>query len=180
MLRLARAGSNKRLIVLHRDRDYLTDEDAKKWEVEVRKLGVEPFLTQGVDVESYLINAAHIHALNPQFEIKEVEEIISAVWIEHRNEQIKAFVNGRTNNERMFGRGAELNHGEIAVEASEYVHEKNVRYKHGKLLLKSIRGKFQQTGKGNIVSMKPTKFIQVDALAEMAKKAFGKIKDKAS
>lgn len=50
--------------MVHRDRDYLTTDDAEQWENNIRKMGAEPFLTLGVSVESHFLNTKHLAELN--------------------------------------------------------------------------------------------------------------------
>lgn len=64
-------------IVLHRDRDYLTDQEANDWATQVRNLRVEPFLTDGPDIESCFLVPAHLAELNSHCDEEEFEQIIS-------------------------------------------------------------------------------------------------------
>jgi len=40
-------------IIVHRDRDYMSSDEVLAWCREIRALGGQPFVTQGIDVESY-------------------------------------------------------------------------------------------------------------------------------
>ncbi len=64
LLELMRGSNPKAKIVVHRDRDYLTGVEAENWATDIRKMGTEPFLTDGVDIESHFLNAKHLAMLN--------------------------------------------------------------------------------------------------------------------
>ncbi len=68
LLELIRASNLKAKIVVHRDRDYLTDEEGAEWETEIRNMEAEPFLTHGVDIESHFLYANHLAELNGKTE----------------------------------------------------------------------------------------------------------------
>jgi hypothetical protein len=53
--------------VVHRDRDYMTQGEATMWSEATAKLGVEPFLTKGVDIESDFLDSEYLAKLNPNF-----------------------------------------------------------------------------------------------------------------
>ena len=50
--------------ILHRDRDFLNDEEAERWKTEVRAHNVDPFFTRGRDIESHFIDSKYLAALN--------------------------------------------------------------------------------------------------------------------
>ena len=64
LLDLIRVSNPKAKIFVHRDRDYLTDDESKEWSSEIRNMKSEPFLKSGVDVESHFLDARHLAALN--------------------------------------------------------------------------------------------------------------------
>ncbi len=68
LLELIRASNPQAKIVVHRDRDYLTDKEGTEWETEIRNMEAEPFLTLGVDIESHFLRADHLAELNEKTE----------------------------------------------------------------------------------------------------------------
>jgi hypothetical protein len=60
LVNMIRVSNPSAKIVLHRDRDYLSDTEVEAWSKEVRALMVEPFVTDGVDVEAALLDPAHL------------------------------------------------------------------------------------------------------------------------
>ena len=47
-------------IIIHRDRDYLSDSEVHEWCKQVRALKVETFVTDGVDIESHFLAPEHL------------------------------------------------------------------------------------------------------------------------
>ena len=48
-------------IILHRDRDFMTDEEVEYYKKRIkRNSGVTPFFTKGSDIESYFVSAEHL------------------------------------------------------------------------------------------------------------------------
>lgn len=64
-------------IVIHRDRDYLEDEEISKLKQRIKKDGYYPYITDGVDVESNFVNPEHICELYPSMDLEEVQRIIN-------------------------------------------------------------------------------------------------------
>jgi len=52
LVKIIQSTNTKAKLVLHRDRDCLTEDEVELWKKHVRALGVEPFLTQGRDIEA--------------------------------------------------------------------------------------------------------------------------------
>ena len=64
LIRMIESSNPSAKIVLHRDRDYLTDKESENWAEQVRALNVEPFLTYGTDLESHFLEPSHLAELN--------------------------------------------------------------------------------------------------------------------
>ena len=57
-------------IIIHQDRDYLTDEEISQYKRELEGHNVSCFITSGTDVESHFISAEHINQLYPSISSK--------------------------------------------------------------------------------------------------------------
>ncbi|RXK84826.1 hypothetical protein EST62_08595 [Chlorobaculum sp. 24CR] len=80
LLDLIKASNTRSKIIVHRDRDYLNEAESKKWETEIRNLKAEPFLTKGVDVESYYLNCQHLSKINQESE-EDISQILNLYGI---------------------------------------------------------------------------------------------------
>lgn len=60
-------------VVIHRDRDFMTDDEVRSVSDKISEFGAIPFVTEGSDVESYFVCSRHIstHADAPRENVKE-------------------------------------------------------------------------------------------------------------
>jgi energy-coupling factor transporter ATP-binding protein EcfA2 len=56
-------GELKLMAIVHRDGDFMTIEEAKKWRNSFKTTGVFPWVTEGSDIESYFCGAEYLAAL---------------------------------------------------------------------------------------------------------------------
>lgn len=169
LLELIRVSNPDAKIVVHRDRDYLTDDEAVQWETEIRNMGADPFLTLGVDIESYFLNAAHLSELNSGAET-EFQTLLNDVTQTARDTSIEKYVNGRTDIEKKAGTFGTLNVGQLAASASKVVDDSPERYRHAKTVLKRLRYTYQTKYHANLKVMEASSHIVVDELSAIAKK----------
>lgn len=70
-------------VLVHRDRDYLTDSEIEYQHETFHRIDVRFFYTEGTDVESYFLNAEHIHHCYPNIDLATatalVEDTISDI-----------------------------------------------------------------------------------------------------
>jgi hypothetical protein len=146
LIRSARPSAN---ILVHRDRDYLTDTEQREWETEILKMGVEPFLTTGVDVESHFLNAKHIAQVNGITE-ESVVTLLKTATDNTREESIKKFINSRIDIEKKNGTFGKLNVGELATRVPGLYDANPARYRYSKGVLKELRRLFQDANGNNL------------------------------
>jgi ABC-type cobalamin/Fe3+-siderophores transport system ATPase subunit len=169
---IIKAGNNRATIVVHRDRDFLYDEEVREWETSIRAIGVEPFVTQTRDLEACFINAEVLAEKNSDMTVRDFETLIAAILTQKRNELVTSYVNGRTDIIRKRGDASKLNHGELAVEAVQKVDLDPRRYA-GKTILRSLRSQFQTNKKQNLLVFQASPKLENDMLALIARKVFG-------
>ena len=164
-------GSNQvAKLLLHRDRDYLTEAEANEWMASVRNLGVEPFMTEGVDIESHFLNARHLASLNPAVLETDFARLIDAAMFEVKDKSISHIVNGRIEIERRQGTHASINHGQLAVDAPKSYDENQMKMCHSKSVLKCLRRTFQTEFRTALQDVRPSAHIASASLAAFAKK----------
>lgn len=169
LLELIRSSNAKSKIVVHRDRDYLTMDEAEDWEKQIRKMSAEPFLTHGTDVESHFLNADHLASLN-SIPASDMQTLIDQATEDSRDIAIEKFVNGRTDLEKKAGTFGTLNVGVLAREAPGEIANDVARYRPSKVVLKNVRGKFQDAHKRNLRVAEPSAHLKCSPLAEIAQK----------
>lgn len=171
LVNIVRSSNESAKILLHRDRDYLNDSESANWQQQVRQLQVEPFLTDGTNVESYLLNTKHLVALNNNVSKEEFEAMIEEVAKLHHEKLVEAYVNGRIEVERQQGNG-KLNYGKIAAEAPSKIQENRYKVCHGKKMIRGLRAVFQEKYKSNLIDTRASQHLAVETLQVFARKAF--------
>jgi len=76
-------------VVVHRDRDYLSDADVDEYKEQLHNVGIKVFITQGSDAESYFINAEHISELYPQIGLERANQLIDESLTDRKDAVIK-------------------------------------------------------------------------------------------
>jgi hypothetical protein len=132
--------------VVHRDRDFMSDDHAKEFTKTLEGTGLHAFITACSDVEGYFLSAEHLHYVNPALSVDRIRDIINQATTETRDESIKAIVNLRTaaayRESRGTGKGPD--HGTIAVEAARYYDANPAASRRGKVVLKRVIAKMQE------------------------------------
>lgn len=161
------------VIVVHRDRDYLLDEEIKEYIHNIESLGLECFITKGSDVESYYLNTKHINFIYSTISTKRCEELIDISTDEKEEKTIKKFINSRTKielaNARKSGKG-EVDNGNIALQCMKLYKGDKTYYRHGKLVLKSLKNNLQKEIGENINLIKTSQYISDETLINISKK----------
>lgn len=167
LLDLIRASNPNAKIVVHRDRDYLTNNECILWSTEIRKMSAEPFLTSGVDVESHFLNSDHLTELNgvPK---DEIEILLNEATNASIDLSVEKYVNGRTDIEKKAGTFGKLNVGNLAASANGLIQSDLPRYRHSKTVLKNIRGLFQSKYGRNMRVIESSQWLSVDELQGIA------------
>lgn len=62
-------------VIIHRDRDFMTDDEIKLIEQKISECGAVPYMTEGSDIESHFLNPEHIASLTE----KDVAEVTT--WL---------------------------------------------------------------------------------------------------
>jgi energy-coupling factor transporter ATP-binding protein EcfA2 len=133
-------------LVVHRDRDYLSQDAADRFLLRLTNAQISPLLTEWSDVESYFLNAAHLSALNPTIAQERIEELLQQATTETADQSVMAIVNQRTAEAfkiRQEG-GPQPNHGEIAVRARADYDAAPDAMRRGKTVLGRLQALLQQ------------------------------------
>jgi hypothetical protein len=95
LTRLRQALGNHHKVVIHRDRDCMTDDELKGWRAEYSRPGLTPWVTRGSDIEMYFcevdVVAAALGIPKPA-----AEALIKEVIAENEQQFRKTFENKRS------------------------------------------------------------------------------------
>ncbi|MET4628417.1 ABC-type cobalamin/Fe3+-siderophores transport system ATPase subunit [Bradyrhizobium sp. I1.8.5] len=146
-------------LVVHRNRDYMSDAFAEKFITRLTEAHIHPILTTESDIESYFLNAGHISAVNPFLSVERAQELLDAATQEARARSIEAMINLRTEEAfklRQQGHGPP-NHGQIAMTATADYDANPALYRRGKIVVKRLKVLLNQemNGHGQIFASSP-------------------------
>jgi predicted ATPase len=133
-------------VVVHRDRDYLSDEELVQYKEELQKVGIKVFITQGNDAESYFINGNHISELYPQISLERSNQLIDESLSERKDAVIEKYINTvheRKQKESYKERGKTPNVGAISQQCTRNFEVSPRDYMHGKIVEGTLRSKIQ-------------------------------------
>jgi hypothetical protein len=172
LVQVIQASNPKAKIVVHRDRDYMTDQEVGEWEDKIRQLHIEPFPMAGVDLESHFLDAKHLATVNDKGSIADFEDLILTAQAATKEKSTRHYVNGRIQFERSRGTQARIDHGKLAVEAATAVENDLVGNSHGKTVLKRLRTEFRTRYGTELQIVRPSEHIAVGKLQTISKKVF--------
>lgn len=151
--------------ILHRDRDYMTDETAAKIEQALATINAQPFITHFSDVEGYFLNAQHIAALNPQITPERVQELIDTATTVTREKSVKALINIRTEDAiRNRNGGPAHNAGDLATRALAEYDADPEKWRRGKIVLNELRSLLHKELKGHAVLLEKSAHLKAPEL----------------
>lgn len=174
LLRIIRQTNPNAVVLVHRDRDYWTDDDINAWEASIRREACTPFATPGVDLEAMALEPSHLAELNEDLDELLAAEVIAAARAEVRDRCVAKYVNGRIDCERKAQRGGEVDAGQLAVEAHERLYQDPDRFYHGKLVLAAARRHFRERFPGHILrTHHQSTHLAADDLVPIGNQVFG-------
>lgn len=142
-------------IIVHRDRDYSTDDEIAQFKADIEKAGLLCFITKGTDIESHFLNPEHINQLNPSMSIEKIRELITISTNEVKENSLAKFINSRFEIERRKS-NADSNipkkaPGDISIQANKDYDANPEKYRHGKTVVKKLKQKFREETGENII-----------------------------
>lgn len=157
-------------LVVHRDRDYMSDEKVESFNQRLSDAGVRPFLTVPSDIEGHFLNAEHLHSLNPAITIDRIRQLINQAIDETEARSLEAIINLRT--EEAFRRrnngGGPPNHGAIAVQAAADFAANKDQLCRGKVVLGRLQTLMQQEMGANPRIFIPSEHLRTAHLHSIA------------
>lgn len=149
-------------VVVHRDRDYMSDLEVEKEIKKFKANGIELFITKGTDVESYFIKKEHIlkhEKLSPE----KVDEILQKAKIEKREVAINAI------KRKEFGE-KHKDKDSLLIDSIEKLYDENEdKLFHGKEVLKKVKNLIQNETKNNPNIENSSEFLIDENLKNISK-----------
>jgi len=158
-------------ILIHRDKDYLSQEECDDIKEKANKAHIEIFFTKGTDIESHFLNPNHINKVYPDLSISDITSIIGESTKETEDTSIRNFINATTQAalKTQYAGGAKVDSGNIALECLQKYQENNERFRHGKKVFKNLNSKLQNIN-GQKDLLIPTEDLKLDELLAIKEK----------
>lgn len=156
-------------VIVHRDRDYLTEEEIDKQAAQFAALHqTEFFVTIGTDVESHFVNAEHINICHPELSVSAIQQFIDDSVKDGRALAIDRL---RT---KEFGQ-SHKNKSSHLSKALEALYDDNpFRFTVGKPLFKAVKNKIQAAIGKNPILNKASKSLTVPLLTKISESIWRK------
>lgn len=132
-------------VIVHRDRDYLSDDEVADYESSISKAGLFPFVTQGTDVESHFLDIDYLVRKYPEIKRDVLESLRGESRASVRDESVKVMINSRNEAaNRARNRGEEVpSAAEVMLQAQQEHDATPDRFTHGKKWLKKFNALMQ-------------------------------------
>lgn len=160
------------MVLVHRDRDYMSDEKAQAYSQSLAAAGMEVFLTSGTDIESHFLNIDHIASLVPEVDRAAAEQLINEATAESRALSVERCIN-HWHNEAQRDRnkgGEEVNVGRISAAANAAYDGDPTRYRFGKRVRGVVASKLQARLGRNVNIVQESPALNVPQLREIARR----------
>lgn len=80
-------------VVIHRDRDYLSDSEVNEFKRKSKRADVFLFITSGVDIESHFLNPQHIASIYPDLTLDYINAQLSKATEKSERKSLDTFIN---------------------------------------------------------------------------------------
>ena len=151
-------------IVVHRDRDFLTDVEIGWLSEKISNSGAHPFITEGCDIESYFIDPAHLAEVLDE-EVEDVEAWIEDIATRFHNRLVHKFSRKR-DEARYFYRNREEEPPDTMAllgEDNPLPPEKRL----GKFMSKKVRGEMHEEFEKTVDIMQITPHLTSPRLVQI-------------
>ncbi|MDH5387627.1 MAG: ATP-binding protein [Gammaproteobacteria bacterium] len=152
-------------VIIHRDRDYLSDKQVGDLCKRVEKHGFHLFVTDGVDIESLYISTDHILELHPELTKDYINEVIEKATDECRDLSVDRLIDHVMSNEPPPEKGG---YSKRIKQLNQEYDENKIRYRYGKRVLGKVSSKIQRKLKENPVIVRESDHICSELLIEIA------------
>ncbi|GAB2491276.1 AAA family ATPase [Arenimonas alkanexedens] len=157
-------------LAIHRDRDYMSDPEATRFENRLQGQAISSLLTTNSDIEGYFLNAEHLSFLNPPLTPQRAQELIDLATQQTSNTSIEAIVNQRSQEayrNRANGGGAP-NQGQIATQAFADYSANPAQYRRAKVVLGRLTSLIQQEIGANPRVYLPSEHLRAPSFSAVA------------
>lgn len=155
-------------VYIHRDRDWLRDDDVEKECKRIAAAGAIPFITRGTDLESHFLVPEHVASIYPGVSQSDAEDLVAEAISLAKDDSIDKFSNtacrdaldeylkNRTENKYP-------DFSKIRRECQELYESDLIRFTYGKRALAALKNLIQERSVGDPKKItSPSSHIAVD------------------
>jgi AAA15 family ATPase/GTPase len=146
-------------ILIHRDSDYLTDEELDLIQEKVQNAGFSFLRTKGVDIENEFISAEHINHIYPIISLNKAQELITIATESSYDDSLDRLIKKRSNGQFGYKKAKEL-----------YDSDKP-RYRYGKKTLGVLKSLIQKEIKDNPNILQHSAYIENTVIKKLIEAA---------
>jgi hypothetical protein len=155
-------------IVVHRDRDYLTDAEVNDLAKQFSRIDVHFFVTNGTDVESYFLNAKHINHCHPAIQIEEAKRLIRQAMEASKIKSVDLL------RKKEFGGMRDIRYTHLNKAIEMIVSQNMFRFIHGKTALGKLHKLIQKRAGKRSDIQSPSQFLSDPTLYSIANRIWKK------
>ncbi|MBV7600080.1 ATP-dependent endonuclease [Aeromonas sp. sia0103] len=142
-------------IIIHRDRDYHTDETIERIKTKIEQAKLFFYVTDGVDLEGQYICPLHINELYPDISVDDITRLIEEATVESTESSIDRLIDQTLKTCKPENQGYAKKIREINA-----IYQSNIsRYRYGKKVSGVLKAKLQKILKRNVDIFRPTPHI---------------------
>src|SRR5262249_64457 len=154
-------------IIVHRDSDYLTEEDCDKLTEKYGKQRLEVFFTSGIDVESAFCNFDHLLKLNPNHEALLREAFAESIAAMEQSFSMYVALGISRGKDSRKREGLKVLDRNAMESWARSISSKDARWVKGKSLLKLLLNGYKTKTKVSLIVYEPTEHIKLDRLVKL-------------
>lgn len=151
-------------VIIHRDRDFMTDQEIGWISHQINGVNAIPFITEGSDIEAYYIDSEHLAELL-EVEADEIDDWKDAIAAEFHNQLFHKFTRKRDDAKVLYRNRPEQPPDTLAMigNANPLPAEQRL----GKYMLRKIRGEMHERFGATIDVTQSTERLSSDRLVEI-------------
>ena len=151
-------------VLVHRDRDYLSDEEIEKLHVSFASAKINLFVTKGVDVESHFLSVEHLSSIEKELDKADIEAFLESATNETEKKSVDRLIDHTLQKKRPENNG----YARLMHEIQESYKLDKIRYRYGKKVLGVFSGKAQKKLKRNFDAFQTSPALKDDFLLAVA------------
>jgi len=159
-------------VVVHRDRDYKTEDEIALWSAQIRQSGAIPFVTRGTDIESYFIDPDHVAT------VQNVDVEVARQWVISACDAARVKTESALadqvqqemarENRESGSRNTTPNPASVMKRVRDRIDADPIGSAHGKHTLKALRSILHQQGRAPAATEVASVHLRDEPLAELA------------